>query len=196
MHQSATNSYASGSQAARLHQAVREFEPRLSATGAFPSVNEAGDLRQARRDSETIGPVAMGPSTLGSANKGRLLVVDDEELILSAVTRVLRRIGYVVAGHSDPVSALSQFEADPAGFDAVITDFRMPEMTGLQLSERLVSAKPGVPILLVSGHTAEIDGELARQIGIDRVVSKPLSTADFESWLDQAMPKGGGGASA
>ena len=69
-------------------------------------------------------------------------------------------------------------------------------MTGLQLSEQLVALKPGVPILLVSGYTGEIDRARAKQIGIDQVVSKPLSTLDFAAWLEQALGVGGGGGTA
>jgi len=140
------------------------------------------------------GVAPKAPNVGGGDTKGRLLVVDDEPLILNAVTRVLQRIGYRVVGHTEPIAALDGFEADPAAFDAVITDFRMPEMTGLQLSERLVAAKPGVPILLVSGYTGEIDREQAKQIGIDQVVSKPLSTLDFATWLDHAIAAGGADA--
>jgi CheY-like chemotaxis protein len=164
--------------------------------GVFLTVDEIGDLKDPCEEGKGLDLAKQTPKRARGVKKGRLLVVDDEELILNAVTRVLQRIGYEVMGHTDPVAALSGFEADPTGIDAVITDFRMPEMTGLQLSEKLVAAKPGVPILLVSGYTGEIDRARAKQIGIDQVVSKPLSTVDFANWLDHALAGGRGSAKA
>ena len=60
-------------------------------------------------------------------------------------------------------------------------------MKGLQLSERLMSKRSDVPILSMCGFTGEIDLDRAEKIGIERVVSKPLSYEQLSVWLDNTI---------
>ena len=119
--------------------------------------------------------------------RGRVLVVDDDQLILNATARLLKHVGFEVMGCTLPEEALTVFKEDPLAYDAIISDFRMPTMNGLQLCERLVELRKDVPILLVSGYIDEIDIERAEEIGIGGVLSKPLSAQQFAAWLDAAV---------
>jgi two-component system cell cycle sensor histidine kinase/response regulator CckA len=120
--------------------------------------------------------------------RGRVLVVDDDQLILNARARLLKHVGYEVMGCTLPEEALTVFAEDPFAYDAIISDFRMPAMNGLQLCERLVELRTDVPILLVSGYVDEIDLQRAEEIGIGGgVLSKPLSAEQFAAWLDAAV---------
>ena len=163
-----------------------EFTPasRIAGEGIFLTVDEIDDLMEIDRRIQTSAPPPL-PKPVSI--RGRVLVIDDEELILNATSRVLRRMGYEVIGFTDPDAALDGFEEDPDSYDAIITDFRMPTMNGLQLSERLKSKRENLSILLMSGFTGEIDLERAREIGVDRVASKPLSYEELAVWLSDAM---------
>jgi two-component system cell cycle sensor histidine kinase/response regulator CckA len=111
------------------------------------------------------------------------MVIDDEELVLKAMARLLDRLGYEVVGYHCPEQA-------PEAYDAVISDFRMPNMNGLQVAEQFLSLKPKLPILLVSGYTGDIDSERARRIGVESLRSKPLSAQELTDWLTSAICAG------
>ena len=118
---------------------------------------------------------------------GSILLVDDEELILNSVSRVLRRMGYEITSYTDPREALLAFKNSPMSFDAIISDYQMPEMNGLTLCEQLASVRPDVPILLTSAFTGEIDLVAAKEAGVEYVIPKPLSTDELTFWLDDVM---------
>ncbi len=71
----------------------------------------------------------QGPAGLQRGHE-HLLLVDDEEALLYTIRRMLARLGYRVEAYSDPALALAAFQAAPTSFDAVITDFMMPGMSG------------------------------------------------------------------
>ena len=119
---------------------------------------------------------------------GRILVIDDEELVLNATVRVLSRMGYEIVSFTEPDQALLEFEESPGAYDAVVTDFRMPGMNGLELSERLMALRHDVPILLTSAFTNEIDKSRVEEIGIERVLQKPVSAEELGLWLAEVIP--------
>ncbi|HXC97705.1 MAG TPA: ATP-binding protein, partial [Verrucomicrobiae bacterium] len=81
----------------------------------------------------------------------RLLVVDDEILILSMMQQHLRKMGYRVITRADSVSALESFQEEPEKYDLVITDHTMPGMLGAELAEKLGGIRANVPVILMTG---------------------------------------------
>ena len=67
----------------------------------------------------------------------RVMVVDDEDRLLTAISRLLQRMGHATLSFSDPEDALRYFESDPSRIDIVITDQRMPTMLGVELAARV-----------------------------------------------------------
>lgn len=118
---------------------------------------------------------------------GRVMVVDDDELVLNATARVLHRLGHEIASYSDPHAALAAFEGSPMDYDAVIVDYQMPQMDGLALCEEFLARRSDLPILLTSAFTGEIDAAYARQIGVEQILAKPLSTEELCEWLRDAV---------
>lgn len=98
-------------------------------------------------------------------------------------------MGYEIVSFTEPCQALLEFEASPEAYDAIVTDFRMPEMNGLELSERLVALRQDVPILLTSAFTGEIDKARVEEIGIERVLEKPVSAEELGLWLAEVIPE-------
>jgi PAS domain S-box-containing protein len=111
----------------------------------------------------------------------RVLLVDDEELVLRASGRMLSKKGLVVTPFSSPKAAVAAFTADPSAFDAALIDLAMPEMSGLELAARLTAARPGFPVLLASGNASAVGAEQARSAGIKEIVGKPY---DAKTLLD------------
>jgi PAS domain S-box-containing protein len=101
----------------------------------------------------TAATVAEGPAKLEimPGRYERLLVVDDEILILSMLQQHLRKMGYRVITRADSISALESFQEEPAKYDLVITDHTMPGMLGAELAEKLGGIRSEVPVILMTG---------------------------------------------
>jgi two-component system, OmpR family, response regulator RegX3 len=108
----------------------------------------------------------------------RILVVDDTEAILDAVTDALAAEGFEVQGASDGAAALQAAEAEP--FDLVILDLMLPGLSGTEICRRLRAESP-VPIIMLTARDAEADRVLGLEIGADDYITKPFSEVELLS---------------
>ena len=97
----------------------------------------------------------------------QILLVDDEEPILTMEKQVLERLGYQVTSRTSSLEALEAFRANPDRFDLVITDTAMPNMPGDKLSGELIKIRPDIPILLCTGFSKTMSEEKAASLGIN-----------------------------
>jgi two-component system, cell cycle sensor histidine kinase and response regulator CckA len=107
----------------------------------------------------------------------RLLVVDDEQDIISILTQGLKAQRFRVDAFTDPFSAFEHFEANSREFCLMLSDIRMPGMSGLELARKVRSTNPEVKILLMSAFEI-YESEFSRvfpSTKIDGVVKKPAS---------------------
>lgn len=104
----------------------------------------------------------------------RVLIVDDEEPLVRLATETLERLGYAPVGFTSSAAALEAFRADPEQFDAVMTDERMPGMSGLALVREIRGIRRRIPILLVSGNLSAAVVSQAREAGIEQLLKKPF----------------------
>ena len=109
----------------------------------------------------------------------RILVIDDEKTIIGILKTILERLGYKVTGTTDITEALDTFRSDPDGFDLIITDQTMPQMTGTELAEEALKIRPDIPIILCTGYSSLISEEKAGEIGIKRFLFKPLDKKEI-----------------
>ena len=126
------------------------------------------------------GVVSKFPTPAHGIPRGqgqRLLFLDDEQPIGRAASQLLVRLGYEVVTHHDAPAALADFERDPAAVALLITDLTMPKMTGLEVIRRVLTLRPDLPVVLISGFMNEVDLNSARVLGITRVLDKPLTLA-------------------
>jgi PAS domain S-box-containing protein len=119
----------------------------------------------------------------------RILYVDDEEALVVLVTRTLQRLGYKVTGQTDPAKALELFRADPAQFDAVVTDLAMPQLSGFDLASQLLTARPDIPIVMTSGYVRVEDQERALHMGLRDLILKPDTIEQLGRTLDRVFQK-------
>ncbi|MBF0399093.1 MAG: response regulator [Desulfobacterales bacterium] len=89
-----------------------------------------------------------------------ILVVEDEELILTLCKRALEENGYNVITAGNPVEAIALVEKHQEKIHLLITDVIMPDMNGKELSEQIKALKPDIRILFMSGYTADVIGNL------------------------------------
>ena len=131
-------------------------------------------------------PVATGSE--------QILLVDDEEIITEMLSRILRKMGYHVTPRRSSTDALETFRADPDQFDLVITDMSMPRMTGAELARRLLSIRPGLPIIMCTGFSDQIDETKAQAMGIRGFVLKPVLKDDLARAVREALDSPEAGA--
>ena len=99
-----------------------------------------------------------------------LLVVEDEESFVEALTVGLRREGFRVEVARDGAEALSRFDAVHP--DLVLLDIMLPRVSGIEVC-RQIRTHSRVPIIMVSAKTSEIDVVVGLEVGADDYVSKP-----------------------
>ena len=114
-----------------------------------------------------------------------VLIVDDEPRILSALVRALRREGYELLTADRPEDALRLVEERQV--DCIVSDYKMPAMTGLELLERLARRRPGAPCLLLTGWPNEIDAAARARVGVHTVLQKPWDDVELKLALRKAM---------
>lgn len=113
----------------------------------------------------------------------KILVVEDEKSIAHMIAMVLGGPTSKVTRAANGWEALIKIGATPQPFDVVITDHRMPRVTGLQLVRRLRAQDFGGKILVLSGQLSDEDIRAYDELSVDMMMSKPF---DFDE-LQQAM---------
>ncbi len=118
--------------------------------------------------------VEVAPPVAVEGKQGRILLVDDEDILLKIGHQMLEHLGYRVTSVSSSLDAIECFQRQPQAFDLVITDQTMPKMTGADLAVVLLEIRRDIPIILCSGYAAPIDEERMKELGIRELVQKPF----------------------
>ena len=104
----------------------------------------------------------------------RILFVDDEQMLVEMAKDILTPLGYTVIGISDSRDALQFIKENGNDIDILITDQTMPGMTGIELTKEVLKIRKGLPILLCTGFSNELNPERAAAIGINEILMKPF----------------------
>jgi PAS domain S-box-containing protein len=103
-----------------------------------------------------------------------ILFVEDDQDQLDLIPRVLCQLGYRVVACKNGKEASQRLKEDNKTFDLVITDYDMPEMTGLQLAEKVSRIYPTLPVIVVTGRKAP-EGMASHVHNIKKLVRKPYN---------------------
>ena len=123
--------------------------------------------------------------------KDKLLLVDDEGSILSALQRVFRKDSYEVLVASSGQEALKVMEEEEGGVSLLISDHQMPGMTGVELAHKVKERWPTVVRIILTGK-ADMSA-IASAINtpeVYRFLSKPCNFDELRGWLDDHEPGG------
>ncbi len=112
----------------------------------------------------------------------KIAVVDDDQAVCDSLQFLLEVVGYSVATF---LSAGAFLSADRGEIDRLILDHHMPQMTGLQLAEKLRAEGAGFPILLITGSPSPDIVARAAQLGVG-VLEKPPSEEDLLDFINRA----------
>ncbi len=121
---------------------------------------------------------AADPSAVPPALRGhgeRLLYLDDEEPLVKLAVQFLERLGYRVNGYTRADDALAAFRLQPDAFDAVVTDYNMPGLSGMDVALTVMALRPAMLVALASGYLRPDEAEHARVLGIRATIPKPYT---------------------
>ena len=122
----------------------------------------------------------------------RILFIDDENAIVQMEKQMLERLGYKVTGKTSSVEALNAFRINPQGFDLVITDLTMPDLTGDQLAKELIAIRPDIPIIISTGFNERLNEIEAEKLGIKAFLMKPIARYDMSSAVRKVLNNNNG----
>lgn len=116
-----------------------------------------------------------------------ILVIDNEAAVTETISHMLDQLGYHTVTCNSSIHALSLFSENPSGFELVITSIFMPEMSGLEIAEKIRMAQPGVPIVIITGNDKEIDRKQMELSEIRAVLVKPVAFSELAAVIRKAL---------
>ena len=117
--------------------------------------------------------------------RARVLVVEDEAYVRDSLLELLRARDFRVEGASGVAEAIALLERTPV--DVVLTDLRMPELTGLDLVRRMQETAPEVPVIVLTGHGSVSSAVECLQAGASDFILKPADPGALEVALTRAL---------
>lgn len=145
----------------------------------FPCVEDAPESPRQKTDYE-----------MPQGNE-RIMFVDDEETLAEMAGEMLKRLGYTVQIMTSSVDAADTLLANAGDYDLIITDQTMPTISGLELARKVMEVRSDIPIILYTGYSAAISEDEAKQIGICKVLMKPLSMTLLSQVVRQVLDGAG-----
>jgi PAS domain S-box-containing protein len=116
-----------------------------------------------------------------------VLFVDDEELTVELNNERLTQLGYEVVSTTSSLEALEIFKKEPKRFHLVITDYTMPDMTGVDLARKLLKVRNDIPIILCTGYNNDISPDKAKKAGIREFLLKPQGKRGLDLAIRRAL---------
>ena len=119
-------------------------------------------------------------------NPYRLLIIDDNKEILTALTDFLSKKKYDVVSASDGLDGLKLIETEQQGFDLVITDLVMPNISGVGLISIIKKKFPDLPVIAITGW-GEHPEALATEAQANRVLEKPFDLSELDTVIRELL---------
>ncbi len=139
-----------------------------------------------------LGPVTTAhPETRSNLNQGtgRILVVDDLDMVLEFTSSFLQKAGYEVLTANGADAALELLSSLSQPLHLLFTDFNMPGKNGLQLIQEVAPRYPGLPIILSSGYLDEAEREQIQQKFGVRILNKPYNISEATDLIAEVLAK-------
>lgn len=123
------------------------------------------------------------------SDQNRILVIDDESVVLISVDKILSREGYEVVTADKAEDGLEK--AKGGGFDLVITDLMMPGMNGIELMHSIKTTGSDVPFLMITGYPSIKTAMQALRLGAIDYIPKPFTRVELISPVNRALRRRG-----
>jgi PAS domain S-box-containing protein len=140
-------------------------------------------------DHEFPAPKVAEAQATSLTGSERILIVDDELMLVRIGQRILEDYGYTVTGLTKSQAALEKVRANPQQFDLIITDQTMPGLTGFDLAKGVLEIVPDMPIILCTGHSELATAKNAYAMGIKKYLRKPIRGDELAKTVRKVLDK-------
>ncbi len=139
-----------------------------------------------------VEPPATAPAAAGGGAAPRgggqhVLYIDDDEIMVLTVERLLQRAGYRVTCFQEAEAALAAVRGQPAAFDLVVTDFNMPGHSGLDVARELAALNPALPVVMSSGYISEPLRADAQRWGVRALLHKENTVEELAGLVHRVL---------
>lgn len=116
----------------------------------------------------------------------RLLIIEDDEHILDKLRYFLIEKKYDVISAMDGLEGMTILENDPRGFDLVITDIVMPQISGIGIISIIKRKFPDTPVIVITGWGG-YPGDFATTSQADKILSKPFELSELDKAINELV---------
>jgi PAS domain S-box-containing protein len=131
--------------------------------------------------------VSPAPVAVHPGDGQHVLYIDDDEVMRVMVERLLQRAGFRVSTAADAAAGLAALRASPQAFDAVVTDYNMPEQSGIEVARAIALLRPGLPVLISTGYVSDELREQARIAGVRGLLKKENTLEELAALLRELL---------
>ncbi|MEW5746087.1 MAG: response regulator [Nitrospirota bacterium] len=117
--------------------------------------------------------------------KGKILVVDDEEIVRISCNRLLTPEGYDVKTVKSATDAFALLKAEP--FDLVLTDLKMPDIDGIEVLRRVKEEWPHIEVVMITGYQTITSAVQAIKLGAFDYLEKPFTPDSILATVENAL---------
>jgi DNA-binding response OmpR family regulator len=115
----------------------------------------------------------------------KIMIIDDDEDILNLFSDFLGKESYDVVAYLEPLKALKEIENNPTKYSLIITDIRMPGISGIDLVKRVSSINADIKVILTSAF--EINGDQLKELTYDELLQKPIHMRELASSISEIL---------
>ena len=155
-------------------------------------VEERMELTSSVRPAVVAASADMSASSAKPAPTARsipnVLVVDDERTVCNSCKKILTQEGYNVDVALSGEEALNKVKGK--GFDVLITDWKMPEIDGIEVAKRIKKENPNIAVIMITGYPSVETSINAMRSGVSDYVPKPFTPEELSDAMVRALAKG------
>lgn len=120
-------------------------------------------------------------------HKGRIAVIDDEAFLVRLMADLLGREGFDVDAYESASDALKELVPHLSEYSCIITDFDMPDISGLDFAAKIREISFDVPIVLSSGDQFSLNEEQMQKLRISTILTKPFTRKDLIATIEKSL---------
>ena len=134
-----------------------------------------------------LGPAMVSPEQIKRvhAYPGKILVIDDEEVVGKSCTRILEPAGYQVEYETSPKKGLEKVES--GAYDLVLLDLRMPEMDGVEVLKKIKEKRPETEVVIITAFSSVDTAVETLKLGAKDYVPKPFTPEELKEVVKTAL---------
>lgn len=134
-------------------------------------------------------PIAAEAPESSRGHGEHVIYVDDDETMILMVERMLERAGFRVSVFQDALRAIATVREHPNDFDFVVTDFNMPDCSGLDLAQEMARIRPDMPVVISSGFITDELRQHAKDSGVRELLEKQNTSQELGKLVSSILSR-------